>query len=103
MMASMHNTTATLDTPSFTPFSVLNTLYTSIVSKLPVRFSYVQQVHVKVKAEAAVVFVFYVLKQVYACYKSWQTKREERKMRQAIDAARMEKKKRKRNRRCRRR
>lgn len=46
-----------------TPFT---TLYSTLVPNLPLSVAYVQQVHVKLKAEAAVMFVFYTLKQVYS-------------------------------------
>ena len=98
MVFPTYNTTGTFDAPTFAPFApfaLLRTFCTTVLSKLPFNFSYVQQVHVKLKAETAVMFAFYFAKQVYAYGKSWRAKREGERLRQVRDAARKEKKKRK--------
>ena len=98
IISPMHNTTVALGaltTTPFTLFTLLKTSCTAVLSKIPFSFSYVQQVHVKLKAETVVMFVFYFVKQVYAYGKSWHAKREGERLRQARNVARKEKKKKK--------
>ena len=65
MLAQPYNATAIFEVSSFAPFALLNRVHTANAPMLPPKLSFVQQVHIKLKAEAAVMFVFYVLKQVY--------------------------------------
>jgi hypothetical protein len=83
------NTTSASSTPTFTPFY---NVYRAIVPKLAFSFSCVQQVHIKLKAEAAVMFVFYTLKQTYAYFKAWLARRAERRLLQERSAEKEKKK-----------
>lgn len=75
MASSIKNTTDVSTAPAFTLPVLLRTIYAAILSKLPFRFSYVEQVHVKLKAEAAVMFAFYILKQIYKQFMTWYARR----------------------------
>jgi hypothetical protein len=85
------NSTATLEASTSVPSGFISAVCKSITSKLPIRFSCVQQVHVKLKAEAAVMFVFYILKRLHAYCKSWLSNREEAKAQQIKDKTKVEK------------
>lgn len=99
MAAQQSNSTVPFDTLVSTPFSFLSNVYLAAVSVLSFKFSFVQQVHVKLKAEAAVMFAFYLVKRGFACFEVWRAKRETMRVEAAKEAAKKEKKHRKRNRR----
>lgn len=98
MATGPSNSTVVFETLVSAPFSFLSNVYSAAVSILPVKFSLVQQVHVKLKAEATVMFAFCFLKQVYASFKSWRVKRETRRLEAVKEVAKKEKKRKRRNR-----
>ena len=95
MVSVPHNITTTHDAFVLAPFSLLGDMCAAAASRFPLRFSFAQQVHVKLKAEAAVMFVFYSLKQVCAYLRSWQARREKRRPEEVKVAVKREKQKRK--------
>lgn len=103
MAAQQSNSTVAFETLLSAPLSFLNNAYSAAASLFPFRFSFVQQVHVKLKAEAAVMFAFFFVKQVFECFKNWRAEREASRLGTAKEAAMTEKKRRKRNRRRKRR
>lgn len=97
MAAQQSNSTVAFEALVSAPFSLLSHVYSAVVSVLPFRFSFVQQVHVKLKAEAAVIFAFRFVKQVYTYFNDWRAKREARSLEAVKEAAKKEKKRRRRN------
>jgi len=97
MTAQHSNSTLAFETLVSAPFSFLSNAYSAAVTVFPFRFSFVQQVHVKLKAEAAVMFAFRFVKQTFAYFRDWRAKREARRLEIAKEAAKNEKKRRKRN------
>lgn len=93
-----HNSTAAHDVSPFHIGSLLRSVYSMMISVFPFRFSYVQQIHVKIKAEAAVAFAFHALKQVYDHVESWQAKWKARRLEAVRLASEQQKKCRKRKR-----
>lgn len=99
MVVGPSNSTATIETLVAAPLSLLGNVYTAVASMLPMKLSFAQQVHIKIKAEAAVMFAFYALKRVYVYLVGWQAGREARRLRGIEEASTKERKKRKRRRR----
>lgn len=94
MAAHQSNSTVAFETLVSAPFAFLSKAYSAAVSVLPFRFSFVQQVHVKLKAEAAVMFAFCLVKHAFAYIKGWRAGREARRLEAAREKAKKEKKKR---------
>jgi hypothetical protein len=98
MAAQQSNSTVAFERFVSAPFSFLSDMYSAAASVIPFRFSLVQQVHVKLKAEAVVMFAFCFVKQAFTYFKDWQAKREARRLEAAKGVAIAEKKRRKRGR-----
>lgn len=78
--------------------SWFGTLCEMVTSVLPLRFSFTQQVHVKLKAESTVIFVFYIVKQIQMHWRQWRAEKEQKVRRPTKAETRRDRKMRKRDR-----